>query len=179
MANPLLVAYLIFLDVHIHSVTPNFLKTRRVLVFSNLGSFCEVLHFGFWWLHISSVDKLIIFRGLVFKVLRAITVHVIRWFGVHHSAWWRIPPWFCLSSTFPRHWGVINRNRILLEFNSGKSGMINSFIEHLVIVTDLLEFLVVFLDISWFQESCLLSLVHFFLGPLRARQFKVTVFVFE
>lgn len=87
MANPLLVAYLIFLDVHIHGVTPNFLETRRVLVFSNLGSFCEVLHFGFWWLHISTVDKLIIFRGLVFKVLRAITVHVIRWFGVHHAAW--------------------------------------------------------------------------------------------
>ncbi len=57
--------------------------------------------------------------------------------------------------------------------------MINSFIEHLVVMTDLLEFLVVFLDVSWFQESCLMSLVHFFLGPLRARQFKVAVFVFE
>lgn len=179
MANPLLVSYLIFFYVHIHSVTANFLKTRRILLFANIWSFCWVLHVGLWWWHISSVDKLTIFWGLVFKVVSTVCVHLVRWFVVHHPAWGRVPSWLCLSPTFSWERRLINK-RIFLELNSGKPGMINPFIEHLVIVSNLLKSWVVSLDVSWlFEWRFFLSLLHFFLGYLRARQFKITVFVFS
>jgi len=119
------------------------------LVSSNLGSFCRVSHLRFLLRQIPSIDKLVIERSLVFEVVRAKSVVVIRWFGVHHPAGRRIQAPF--SSSLP--WGIVDRNGILLKFDCRKSGMVDSLIIHLVVLADFVKFCLISLYISWLYKG--------------------------